>query len=145
MGGRIYSISTSPKRGTLKQEVETARIKKLGLEDDGHSGDWERQVTLMDYKDFILVQKEYGLSLAPGDMAENIIVQNIDFSKIREGTKIRLGAVACLEVSQIGKEDHPSVVTKAFGVSILPQKGLFCRVLKEGFIQRGDRVEIVEG
>ena len=49
-----------------------------------------------------------------------------------------------IEVSQIGKPDHPSIVTKTFGVSLLPHEGLFCRVVEPGMIKKGDAAAVVE-
>lgn len=44
--GEIYSISISPERGQLKHEVPEANIiENYGIEQDGHVGDWERQIT----------------------------------------------------------------------------------------------------
>ena len=43
-------------------------------------------------------------------------------------------------MSQIGKPDHPSVVTRTFGVSLLPSEGLFCKVVQGGSVQKGDSV-----
>lgn len=57
------------------------------------------------------------------------------------GSQFKLGESVVLEVSQVGKEDHPSVVTRAYGVSLLPSEGLFCKVVKGGDIHRGDPVE----
>ena len=82
-------------------------------------------------------------SMAPGDFAENFLIEGLDFSSIREGTRIRLGLDAVIEVSQIGKPDHPSIVTKTFGVSLLPKEGLFCRVITPGRICKGDTAEII--
>ena len=45
------------------------------------------------------------------------------------GGRLKIGADTILEVTQVGKEDHPSVVTRTFGVSLLPYEGLFCKVL----------------
>jgi len=65
----------------------------------------------------------------------------MDFSKLTVGSKIKLGTSAVLEINQIGKEDHPSVVTRTFGVSLLPYEGLFCKVISGGIINKGDSVE----
>jgi len=54
-----------------------------------------------------------------------------------------LASDVVLEVTQIGKEDHPSIVTRTFGVSLLPYEGLFCKVIKGGKIKKGDSVEII--
>ncbi len=143
MKGEIFSISISEAKHTLKQAVRVAKVYEQGLKGDGHAGDWDRQVTLMDYKDFEDVREQHHPDLKPGDMAENIIVRGLDFSMITPGTKIALGENAVVQVSQIGKEDHPSVVTRTFGVSVLPYRGLFCRVIQTGNIQVGDSVTLL--
>ena len=79
--------------------------------------------------------------MGPGDFAENILIDGLDLSGIKPGSQIKLGREAILEVTQIGKEDHPSVVTRTFGVSLLPYEGLFCRVIMGGKIKKGDPVE----
>ena len=59
------------------------------------------------------------------------------------GDRFRLGPDVVLEVSQIGKPDHPSVVTRTFGVSLLPHEGLFCKVIQGGTVRPGDEVVAV--
>jgi len=46
-----------------------------------------------------------------------------------------------MEVTQIGKENHPSIVSKTFGLSLLPSEGLFCIAITGGVIKKGDLVE----
>ncbi len=141
--GKIYAISISEERGTLKKEVPVCRVTPEGLEGDGHAGDWSRQITVLNYESLRKSNEENKLSMGPGDFAENILIEGLDFGEISEGTRISLGEEAVIEVSQIGKPDHPSVVTKTFGVSLLPKEGLFCRVVTPGEIRKGDSVGIV--
>lgn len=143
--GIIYSISISEKRQTLKEPLQQVVVNQLGIIGDGHAGPGDRQITLLNYEDFLEIQRGNNLVLKPGDMAENIIIKEIDFSNFRPGTRISLGREVLVEVMQIGKEDHPSVVTKNFGVSILPYKGLFCKVIQGGDMKVGDEVEIIKG
>ncbi len=141
--GKIYAISISAERGTLKKEVPECMVTPKGLEGDGHAGDWSRQITVLNYESLKKSNEQNQLSMGPGDFAENILIEGLDFSSIREGTRIRLGRDAVIEVSQIGKPDHPSIVTKTFGVSLLPKEGLFCRVITPGRICTGDTAEII--
>jgi len=144
MSGKIISISISEARGELKHSIEHATINLEGIVGDGHSGNWERQVTLLNHQSFLKTQLEYPQHhFLPGSFAENIQVDGLDFTLIQAKTRIRLGEDVVLEVSQIGKEDHPSVVTRAFGVSLLPYEGLFCKVLFPGHIKVGDRVDVL--
>ena len=142
--GNIYAISISAQRGTLKKEVAECMITPQGLEGDGHAGDWSRQITCLNYESLKKSNEKHNLEMGPGDMAENNLIEGLDFSQIAAGTKLHLGKDAVIEVSQIGKPDHPSIVTKTFGVSLLPHEGLFCRVIAPGLIRKGDTVEITE-
>jgi MOSC domain-containing protein YiiM len=140
--GKIYSISISAGRGELKKEVEEANILEgWGIEGDGHGGDWDRQITCLNYQSVLESNEKNCLNMGPGDFAENILITDLDFSEIKAGSRIKLGDKVILQVSQIGKEDHPSVVTRNFGVSLLPYEGLFCKVINAGKIKKGDNAE----
>ncbi len=141
--GTIHSISISPERGQLKTEVPEARvIENHGIENDGHAGDWGRQVTLLKRASVQKANREHGLNVGPGGFAENILIDGMDFSRLQAGSRIKLGDSVILEVTQVGKEDHPSVVTEKYnGVSLLPHEGLFCRVIQGGVIKKGDPAE----
>jgi MOSC domain-containing protein YiiM len=144
MNGTIYSISISPERGQLKKEIpEATCIEGFGIENDGHAGDWGRQITCLSLQSVLESNISNNLNMGPGDFAENILIDGLELAGLLPGSRLRLGRDTILEVTQIGKEDHPSVVTRAFGVSLLPYEGLFCRVIKGGKINKGDTVEIV--
>ena len=118
-------------------------IQGHGIENDGHAGDWGRQVTCLSWASVQKANQSHNLNAGPGDFAENILIGGIDLSNLMVGSKIRLNKDVVLEVSQIGKDDHPSIVTRTFGISLLPSEGLFCKVIKGGRIKKGDPVEIV--
>lgn len=138
--GTIHSIAISVDRGTLKQEVPEAElVENFGIKGDGHAGDWGRQVTLLDRASVQKANREHGLKVGPGGFAENILIDGMNLARLRVGGRIKLGDSVVVEVSQIGKEDHPSVVTEKYdGVSLLPHEGLFCRVITGGKIRKGD-------
>lgn len=142
--GTVHSISISPMRGQLKKEVPEANlIKGFGIENDGHAGEWGRQVTCLSWDSVQNTNKSFHLNAGPGDFAENILIDGIDLSNMVVGDRLKLGTDVVLEVTQIGKEDHPSIVTRTFGVSLLPKEGLFCKVIEGGKIRKNDAVERV--
>ena len=144
MNGSIYSISISPERGQLKKEVSEANlVENYGIENDGHAGDWGRQVTCLSLQSVLQSNDTNNLNMGPGDFAENLLIDGLDLSGLHVGSRLQLGGNVILEVTQVGKEDHPSIVSKTFGVSLLPSEGLFCRVIKGGKIRKGDPAEIV--
>lgn len=142
--GTLHSICISPERGQLKKEVEKAEvIDNFGLKNDGHAGDWGRQITCLRYESVLKVKAEKGLDVGPGSFAENLLIEGLDLAAIGVGGCLKIGEDVILQVSQIGKEDHPSVVTRTLGVTLLPYEGLFCRVIKGGHISKGDPVEVI--
>lgn len=138
---KVHAVCVSPERGTLKKEIPTATfVANVGIEGDGHAGDWGRQVTLLCWDNVLKSNAEHNLSMGPGDFAENVSIEGLDALDLQAGDKVRLGEQVVLEVTQVGKPDHPSVVTRTFGVSLLPSEGRFCRVLEGGTVQPGDPV-----
>ncbi|MDD2371253.1 MAG: hypothetical protein PHQ32_04555 [Firmicutes bacterium] len=145
MAGIIHSIAISQERGQLKTEVpEVEIVAGLGIVGDGHSGDWSRQITCLDFNSLLKSNQENNLKMGPGDFAENILLEGINCKELTVGEQLIIGLSVIIEVSQIGKEDHPSIVSKTFGVSLLPSEGLFCKVIKGGIIKKGDKVEVVQ-
>ena len=141
--GKIYSISISSERGQLKKQVpEASFVAGYGIENDGHAGDWGRQVTCLSFESLQKVNIEKGLNMGPGDFAENVLTEGLDLSLLSAGSRIKLGEDVLLEVTQVGKEDHPSIVSRTFGVSLLPSEGLFCRVISGGIVKKGDKASI---
>lgn len=142
--GRLYSICISPRRGEQKKEIaETEVIAGHGIENDGHAGTWERQVTCLNRASLEKVNQERGLHIGPGEFAENLLIEGIDLQSVGVGGQLKVGPDVILQVTQIGKEDHPSVVTRTLGVSLLPYEGLFCRVVRGGHIKKNDEVEVI--
>jgi len=142
--GNLHSICIAAERGQLKYEVAEAQlITDFGIENDGHAGDWGRQVTCLAWESVKRVNREKNMQIGPGQFAENLLIEGLDLSEAGVGSKLKIGNDAVLEVSQIGKEDHPSVVTRTLGVTLLPYEGLFCRVIHGGHIKKGDMVEVL--
>ena len=142
--GTIYSICISTEKGQLKTEVpEAIIIENYGIEHDGHAGDWGRQISCLNRASVIKFNNEHNLNTGPGDFAENMLIDGLDFLMIKVGDRIKLGTCAILEVTQIGKEDHPSIVSRIFGASLLPSEGLFCKVISGGKVKKNDSVNIL--
>ena len=142
---KIVSLAVSKKKGTPKVQVEKVTLlEDHGLEGDAHAGPWHRQVSFLS-SESIAGAKEQGLDVTFGDFAENIATSGIDWKTLPLGTRVRLGEKVLVEITQIGKECHNkcAIYYKA-GDCIMPREGVFARVLEEGKIRCGDKIQVVE-
>ncbi len=140
--GSIYQISISPELGQKKSHVASARLdEERGIIGDAH-GTTQRQISLLPIESFIKVAHP-DLRVQPGDFAENITTQGLDFRLIRVGTRLKLGRTARLEIIQIGKECHNGcIIRQTVGDCIMPREGVFAKVLVGGEVALGDDIEI---
>jgi MOSC domain-containing protein YiiM len=136
---RVEAVCISLKKGTPKTAVEEiALVEDAGIAGDAHAGGGRRQVSFLAGEDVDGLRTE-GLALAPGAFGENIVTRGIDWTRAAVGGLIAVGG-AELEITQIGKECHtPCAIYRAAGRCIMPDRGVFARVVKGGTIHAGDR------
>ena len=141
--GTVLAVCISEKTGTRKTNVGRARlIVEHGLEGDAHAGPWHRQVSFLAQESADKV-RAHGLEIGAGDFAENILTVGLELFSLPIGTRMRVGAEAELEVTQIGKECHTGcAIRQLTGDCVMPREGIFARVLRGGMVQVGDEIEI---
>ena len=84
-----------------------------------------------------------GLEIGFGDFAENLAVEGLDVGLLPVGTRLRVGAEAELEITQIGKECHMGCAIRLHvGDCVMHREGLFARVLQAGPVRDGDLIEV---
>ena len=94
----------------------------------------------------ILEVNSKGVEAKPGDFAENFTISGMDLTKLKIGDRLDMKSVGSassiiLEVTQIGKEClHPCRIYYQMGSCIMPQEGIFCRIIKPGRIAVGDMI-----
>jgi cyclic pyranopterin phosphate synthase len=152
MKGKIASINISIQKGGKKKPVKEACINELGIEGDGHSGEWHRQVSFLSYESIESFNQKGSITTSPGDFAENITTRGIDLTGLKvgdilvitdENSKASSSKKVILEVTQIGKECiTPCRIYYQVGSCIMPKEGLFCKVMKTGKIKVGDSIKI---
>ncbi|RLE13307.1 MOSC domain-containing protein [Candidatus Aerophobetes bacterium] len=150
--GEIFSVNISSRKGTSKSPIEKAYIAKdFGVKGDAHFGFSHRQVSLLSWEDieeqncYIKEGKFDIKELKPGDFAENITTRGIDLSCLKIGDKIKMGREVVLEVTQIGKKCHDLCeISKKIGKCIMPKQGIFARVLRGGWVRKGDPIFVVK-
>lgn len=142
--GRVAAVSVSRRKGEKKTPVPFAvLVEGHGVRDDAHAGPGHRQVSLLG-SESIAKMKAKGLSVGPGDFAENVTVEGIDLPRLQVGDRLRLGE-AVVEITQIGKECHDRcAIYFQAGDCVMPREGIFARVVRGGTVAPGDPVERVE-
>jgi MOSC domain-containing protein YiiM len=140
---RVFRISLSERTGDKKHNVRRATLlPEGGIVGDAHYGT-ARPLSLLPLESFSKVRHPK-LDVQPGDFAENVTTMGLDFSGIRIGTRLRLGAHIEVEVLQIGKECHNGcVIRQLAGDCIMPREGVFARILTGGVLEEGDPVTVL--
>jgi len=141
---RIIAVCKSKKKGTRKEDVKEGLLEKdFGLVGDAHADCCtHRQVSLLAVES-IDKMRALGLELSPGDFAENLTTEGIDLVSLPVGTRMSVGKQVILEVTQIGKECHTKcAIYKQVGKCIMPEEGVFARVIKGGPVRAGDQIEV---
>ena len=92
--------------------------------------------------------KKLELDLKPGDFAENLTTKGIDLTSLKPalkpGTKINIGDNVILEISQIGKKCHSGcAIFKQVGKCIMPEEGIFTKVIRGGLVKADDSIQKV--
>lgn len=132
----LVSLNISENTGTIKTPVKSIiLVEDKGVFNDAHFDKLiDRQVSLLAIEDIEYTNRKMNTNLKPGDFAENITTKGIELYSLTLGTKIYIGETI-LEVSKIGKECHNGCdIKKLVGNCIMPNRGIFARVIRGGEI-----------
>lgn len=142
MRGRIrflvVSVNWSPCKGTAKTPSHRALVDMKGLLGDAHRGAEGRGVSLLDVESIERFAIETGIPVSPGAFGENVTTRGLDPALVAEGDLVRIGDVL-LEVTALGKTCHGDGcdIFRRVGRCVMPDRGVFCRVLEGGTIEEG--------
>ncbi len=143
---KIIAVCTSRKKGTKKDVIDQGVIKEgYGLVGDAHAcSETHRQVSLLT-TDSIEKMRALGLNVDAGAFAENLTVEGMDLKSLPPGTRLLVGPEVLLEITQIGKECHTRcAIYRQVGTCIMPEEGVFAKVIRGGTVKAGDELSIAE-
>ncbi len=137
----VGSINISERKGTVKEPVERAEVYEHGIREDAHSGDWHRMVSLLGQPSVERFERNMNRRIGPGEFGENITVEGLDLNEVAVLDRFTIGE-AELEVTQIGKTCHGDdcAIFREVGKCVMPQEGLFARVIHGGVIEKGQEI-----
>ena len=141
----IVAVCISKAKGERKTAVGQGELLQgFGLVGDAHGGDWHRQISLL-ADESIEKMRAAGLDVGAGDFAENLTTRGIHLYSLPLGTRLRVGASALLEITQIGKVCHDRcAIYHQAGDCVMPREGVFAIVLEGGPVRAGDALEILD-
>ena len=151
--GRIRAINLSS-GGVPKKSVDDAQVARSGIVGDAqndtkHHGGPDRAVCLYSFELIQSLQRE-GHPIGIGTIGENVTVEGVNWDLVVPGARIRCGDQVELEVVSFTrpcKTIRDSFIDGLFRrISQLFHPGwsrVYARVLSEGRIRRGDRVEVI--
>ena len=144
---KIIAVCSSEKKGTKKEIIAEGVLREdYGLVGDAHADDsTHRQVSLLAIESVNKIQS-LGFDIGPGDFAENLTTEGIDLLSLPVGTHISIGDEIILELTQIGKECHSGcAIYRQVGKCIMPEEGVFTKVIHGGLVRAGDTINGAEG
>ena len=128
-------IKTGPNTSMLPVDQVQAVAEK-GIEGDRAYGRTKRQVLL------VSSQVLDSLGLEPGDVRENITVDDLDVDNLEPGTILKIGSAEL----QITKPCEPcwkmDRIRPGLQAQLEGQRGMLARVIKSGQIASGDSILI---
>ena len=139
----IVAVNRSEKCTDPKTDIgEGELVAGHGLVGDAHAGLSEREISMVAIESVEAANQKYKIQAGPGSFADNLTTKGINLLALDVGDRLRVGPVL-LEVVQIGKPRSIAHTYNYQGVSILPDVGIFCRVLEGGHVTREDPIEII--
>lgn len=152
--GRVHQVNVS-KGGVPKHPVERANVHRLGLEGDGHDepepihGGADAAVSLYCVEAIARVAAD-GHTAYPGAFGENLTLVGLDWAALATGDRLAIGGG--LEV-ELTRPCSPCTTLRHYFADgrfarishrVHPEDSRwYARVLREGPVAPGDRVEVI--
>ena len=136
---KVISINISKERGVEKTPVKQVKvIEGWGVENDGHGGDWDKQISIFPIEALEKVPREMREEVNSGGYTENFTISGIELDKLTVGTTVKIGE-AEIKIYHIGKEEFKEHNRHY----IVSREGRFGKVVKSGIVKVGDLIKII--
>jgi MOSC domain-containing protein YiiM len=154
--GEVVAVCLSGKRGIPKYPQVIVRVGMQGIEGDYHAGPTNRHkkrgraepnhrmLTVVAVEVIDELNRDLGLALTPGALAENVLVRGLgDLSDLAPGDRLGLGPEVVIEVTTQNKPCatigvyHAQVVKQTLG-----RRGITAVVVRPGDLRPGDAVRV---
>lgn len=168
MAAKIIALSRDSGHRFSKQPSNSLRlVARLGVDGDAHAGATVQHLSRMaknpaapNLRQVHLIHAELldelsakGFAILPGEMGENITTRGIDLLGLSQGTWLRLGRNAIVEITGLRNPCHQlnalaaglmnAVLGRADDGSLIRKCGVMAVVVQGGEVQAGAVIEIL--
>lgn len=168
MNATISALARDDLHRVSKQPCDHIRlVAGLGIEGDAHAGltmqhrsRWVKQRTVPNLRQVHLIHVELldelglkGFAIAPARMGENVTTRGIDLLGLSNGTRLRLGDTAlieltglrnpCFKLNDIAPGLMEAVLEKGPGKTLTRKAGVMAVVVTSGEVRVGDEITVV--
>jgi len=137
MTATLDSVCIKSKQDNLMHCIGQADLIKTGIPNDVHCDGGDYQVSILPKEVINEYEKSNGESHKYGDFGENLVIDGLDYKKLKVGDTISVGD-SRLEITKIGVNDGKNEKCN----NEIHKNFIFCRVLVAGIITVGDQVNI---
>lgn len=145
MSGQLASIVYSPQPGSFNRHPlpEAMLLAGYGIDGDRKGGHPNRNLNVMDQEMLATLAAE-GYPTDPGVLGENLIVSGVQISSLAEGSRLRIGLEAVIEVVRLREPCYKLTALDArMPESVVQRVGVMARVVENGVIRVGDSVGVL--
>ena len=157
--GKVVAVCVSSEGNVPKYPQSEVEVGRFGFLGDYHAGETrisrstgkpkfnDRQISLVAQEVLDSLNDELGISLEPGDLAENITTEGLgDLSGIVPGTLLKIGDSVILEATEQNNPcNNLSVYHRHLVKKVYRRRGVLA-IVKEGVgrkIKPGDKIEVL--
>lgn len=145
MSGHLASIVYSPQPGSFNRHPlpEAMLLAGHGIDGDRKGGHPNRNLNIMDQEMLAALAAE-GYPTGPGVLGENLIVAGVAISSLPEGSRLRIGLEAAIEVVRLREPCYKlTALDPRMPDSVVDRVGVMARVVESGVIRVGDAVAVL--
>jgi MOSC domain-containing protein YiiM len=144
----IISVNISP-GGIPKLPIDSGQVTMTGIAGDAH--DHEKHNTplqalcLIDAEDLDDLRRE-GFPVLPGTVGENLTITGLDVDRLGAGVRLRCSGGVEMELTKRRKPCYVlDAISPELKQAIVDRCGMYARVVREGVIQPGETIELIDG
>ncbi len=144
--GKVIDIFSAKKgqSGLPRPKVDSLNlISGFGIKDDKFAGQDENRSVMIVGIDTYNLAKKNDINLEFGSLGENILL-DFDPHKYNIGTIFEIGEAIIQTTQNCTICNHLSIFHKRLPIIVKQCRGIYCKIIKSGKIQKGSLVRIRE-